>query len=172
MMASFEIIRTLFTAQVLDGFRLSNLELKASAYQFYNMLCHITSPLAPGEVVNLHNEFHRMTRLWHWLKKLKWSGYGHNEKVPMHAKSGQMAIFCPACPQHEVNLPPDWHERHDQWMYHCVFVTNGNFKADHVRPQKPVQDVWLNDGTGMAPNRERYQDFIKMATEKPTVHMT
>ena len=36
--ASFERIRTLFSIQLLDYFRLSNLEVKATAYQFYNLL--------------------------------------------------------------------------------------------------------------------------------------
>jgi len=46
--ASFESIKTLFTAQVLDYLRLCNLELKASVYQFYNLLKHITAPMAPN----------------------------------------------------------------------------------------------------------------------------
>ena len=36
--ASFKQIRTLFTAQLLDIFCLTNLELKSSAYQFYQLL--------------------------------------------------------------------------------------------------------------------------------------
>jgi hypothetical protein len=36
--ASFQRIRTLFTVELLDHFRLFNLELKASAYQFYQLL--------------------------------------------------------------------------------------------------------------------------------------
>lgn len=167
--ASFEIIRTLFTVQVLDGFRLSNLELHASAYNFYNMLRRITSPLAPSEVVDLHNEFRRMSRLWRWLKKLKWSGYGHNGEKPEEATHGEMAIFCPACPQVDINLPQDWQERRDQWMYRRVFVADGNFKADHVKSIAPSRDYWLIDGAGMAPKREDYINFLKTAAERPTV---
>jgi len=108
--ASFQIIRTLFTVQVLDRFRFSNLEMKASAYQFFNMLRRITSPLVLGNIVDLHNEFWQMTRLWRWLKKLKWAGYGHKVEDPADEEGGKMTIFCPACPQHNVNLPKDWHE--------------------------------------------------------------
>ena len=52
--ASFQKIRTLFTAQVLDLFHLCNLELKASAYQFYHLLQRFTCPSAPAEVDNLY----------------------------------------------------------------------------------------------------------------------
>ena len=55
--ASFQRIQTIFTAQLLDLFRLSNLELKASAYQFYHLLQRMTSPMAPAEVVNLYENF-------------------------------------------------------------------------------------------------------------------
>ena len=73
---SFNWIKTLFTAQLLDRFRLSNLELKVSAYQFYQLLCCLTQPTAPAEVADLYREFRRMSRIWCWMKRLKWAGYG------------------------------------------------------------------------------------------------
>jgi hypothetical protein len=107
---SFKNIRTLFSAQVLDYFRLCNLEMKASAYQFYHLLRRLTLPMAPAEVVDLYNEFRRMTRLWRWMKKLKWAGYGHNGKSPMDVGRGELANYCAACPQPGVNLPENWKE--------------------------------------------------------------
>ena len=79
--------------------------MKASAYQFYHLLRRLT---APAEVVDLYNEFRRMTRLWRWIKKLKWAGYGHNGKRPSHVEPGELANYCPACPQPGINLPEDW----------------------------------------------------------------
>jgi hypothetical protein len=76
---SFKRIKTLFTAQLLDFFHLSNLELKASAYQFYQLLRRLTRPTAPAEVGDLYREFHRMSRIWRWMKRLKWAGYGFPE---------------------------------------------------------------------------------------------
>lgn len=108
--ASFERIRTLFSGQMLDYFRLCNLELKASAYQFYQLLRRITMPMCPAEVVNLYNEFRRMSRLWRWMKKLKWSGFGHHKRDPNSVQDGELAIYCPACPQPGVNIPSDWKE--------------------------------------------------------------
>jgi len=106
--ASFQTIRTLFSAQVLDTFRLCNLELKASAYQFYQLLRRLTMPMAPAQVVDLYNEFQRMSRLWRWMKKLKWAGFGHNGKIAMNVDRGELANYCPACPQPSINLPDNW----------------------------------------------------------------
>ena len=105
---SFKRIKTLFTAQVLDMFRLCNLELKASAYQFYQLLRRHTLPMAPADVPNLYREFRRMSRLWCWMKKLKWAGYAGNSKPINEVKAGELSIFCPACPQQNVNIPDNW----------------------------------------------------------------
>jgi hypothetical protein len=106
--ASFQRIQTLFTAQLLDRYRLCNLELKASAYQFYHLLQRMTSPNAPAEVVNLYREFRRMSRIWRWMKRLKWAGYGNNKGKVTDVPAGQLSIFCPACPQPGINIPDNW----------------------------------------------------------------
>jgi hypothetical protein len=106
--ASFKRIRTLFTAQALDMFRLCNLELKASAYQFYQLLRRLTRPMAPGDVINLYREFRRMSRIWRWMKKLKWAGYAGSTKTVSEVDAGGLAIYCPACPQPGINIPNDW----------------------------------------------------------------
>ena len=105
---SFTKIRTLFTVQVLDHFRLCNLELKASAYQFYQLIWRVTLLMRPAEVVNIYHELRRMSRLWHWMKRLKWAGYGHNQKNPLNPELGSLANFCPACPQVGINIPDNW----------------------------------------------------------------
>lgn len=105
---SFIRIRTIFSAQLMDYFRLCNLELKASAYQFYQLIRRLTLPLGQSEMINLYHEFRRMSRLWRWMKKLKWAGYGHNQDDYLNPPPGSLSIFCPTCPQPSVNLPQDW----------------------------------------------------------------
>ncbi|KAF9548795.1 hypothetical protein CPC08DRAFT_593260, partial [Agrocybe pediades] len=168
MPSSFKRIRTLFSTDLLDNYRLCNLELKASAYHFYNFLRRITTPLAPSDVVNIYDEFRRMTRLWRWTKKLKWAGYGHNNKDPLQAGKGELANFCVACPQDGKNLPPDWKQWSEKWMFRQTLVADGNFKANHVRSSNPDTDVWLLDGGGMAPNRHDYTDYLLHAKNKNT----
>ncbi|KAF8805957.1 hypothetical protein BYT27DRAFT_7103387 [Phlegmacium glaucopus] len=106
--ASFVQIQTLFSAQVLDYFRLCNLELKASAYQFYQLIRRLTMPMAPSKVLNLYHEFRRMSRLWRWKKKIKWAGYGHTGQDPKNPPQAKNSNFCPACPQPGVNLAENW----------------------------------------------------------------
>jgi len=107
---SFKRIKTLFTAQLLDSFHLSNLELKASAYQFYQLLRRLTCPTAPAEVADLYREFRRKSRIWRWMKRLKWAGYGFPERKVTDVKMGELANFCPACQQPGINIPDNWRD--------------------------------------------------------------
>jgi hypothetical protein len=56
-----------------------------------------------------------------------------------------------------------------RFVYQRVFVADGNFKADHVRPTKTSKDVWLSEGGGMIPKRREYFAFLKSAMERFTV---
>ncbi|KAF8811081.1 hypothetical protein BYT27DRAFT_7221743 [Phlegmacium glaucopus] len=146
---------TLFTVQLLDIFRLCNLELKASAYQFYQLLRRLTTPTAPAGVVDLYRE-------------LKWAGYGTDSKPVDEVKAGELAIFCPACPQPGINIPAEWLEDPARHVLLCFFVADGNFKADHVQQKKAAGDVWLSEGSGMIPRSQEYLSFLKSALERLT----
>lgn len=108
---SFARYRTLFTSAVLDDFRLSNLECKASAFQYWQKLSRMTSAAtSSSEVDNFVRELRRLSRCWRWLKKLKWAGFGHKDCALMDSSPGELAIFCPACPQPGINLPRNWQD--------------------------------------------------------------
>lgn len=81
-----------------------------------------------------------MSHLWQWMKKLKWAGYGHKKKDALHPNAGELANFCPACPQPGANLENEWKANARNFIYRRSFVANGNFKADHVM-QKGT-DLW------------------------------
>jgi hypothetical protein len=166
---SFERIRTLFTASVLDQFRYCNLEMRSSAYQFFQMLRRITLPLTPSKVVNLYHELRRLSRLWRWIKKLKWAGYGLRPDQPINPQPGELASYCPACPQVRINLPENWIEDVNTWVYRRVSVVDGNFKAVHVRLKSAAEDVWLSDGLGMTSRRSECNAFLASAVERATV---
>ena len=182
---SFERIRTLFTAQLLDHSRLCNLELKSSAYHYYHLLQRITNPMEPAKVVNLYREFRRMSRIWRWMKRLKWAGYGNTDRPASEVTAGTLTVFCPACPQPGINIPENWKDDPARcvspsdvmkignlvyrWVYKHMFVADGNFKADHVRQKSAEGDIWLSEGAGMIPKREEYHSFLRTARERRTV---
>ncbi|KXN85432.1 hypothetical protein AN958_11168 [Leucoagaricus sp. SymC.cos] len=100
-----------------------------------------------------------MARLWRWLKKKKWAGHSDSNSQPDAASAGELAIFCPACPQPRINVPDDWEQDPNRWVYQRLFVADGNMKADHVR-QRHTNDFWLSEGSGMFAKWDEYEDFL------------
>lgn len=166
---SFVRVRTLFTSAVLDHFRYCNLELRSSAYQFFQLLRRFTLPLAPLKVSNLYHELRRLSRLWRWVKKLRWAGYGLKQGQPIEPQPGELGYHCVACPQYGINMPENWRDDPNAWVYRRVFTADGNFTADHVRQKTPADDIWLSDGLGMTTKNSDYQDFLASARERSTV---
>ncbi|KAG2158259.1 uncharacterized protein EDB93DRAFT_1100472 [Suillus bovinus] len=47
-----------------------------------------------------------------------------------------------------INISLSGNETLDDWKYTWSFVMDGNFKAEHLHPIKPFDEVWLADGLG------------------------
>ncbi|KAF9490610.1 hypothetical protein BDN71DRAFT_1592744 [Pleurotus eryngii] len=167
MPASFTIFKTMFTFDVLEDFRLANLECKTSAYQYYQLLSRKTEPLAPQVVVERYVELWRLSRCWRWPKKLKWGGQNKTRESDGNTigevRTAELTPFCPCCLQPGVNLPDNWKEDENKWVYHRTPMANGNFKADHIRQSTGDKDVWLSPGSSMLPHREEYAEFLQAA---------
>ncbi len=93
----------------------------------------------------------------------------HNGRDPMEVQPGELAVYCPTCPQPGINLPEKWQEETDKYLYQRIFVADGNFKADHVRQDRAAPDMWLSPGGGMDPNQGEYEEFLRDAIERRTV---
>ena len=102
---SFSSIKTVFTFNVLDDFRLTNLSCKSSCYQYYLKLRRLTSPAFPNSVPNRYHELLRVSRQWRNLELRKSFGFGHHDNPPQR---GEMGHGCASCPQPGINLPDDW----------------------------------------------------------------
>ncbi len=79
VVTSFQRIETVFTIDVLKDFRLSNLECKTSAYQYYQKLRRLTCPAFPKAVLNRYRELRRLSREYRNMKLWKMHGRAHDE---------------------------------------------------------------------------------------------
>ena len=82
----------------------------------------------PENVINLYREFRRMSRIWRWMKRLKWAGYGNNNMKASEVSPGELTVFCPACPQPGINIPDNWKEDKARQVFihvilHFTYVT-------------------------------------------------
>lgn len=62
----------------------------------------------------------RVSRAWRDLQNRKRAGFGHD--ALNDPGKGDLAIFCPACPQPGINLPKDWAEQYDKLVpFYALF---------------------------------------------------
>ncbi|KAG1721480.1 uncharacterized protein EDB91DRAFT_1256508 [Suillus paluster] len=131
---SFNKPKTVFTFNILDDFVLDNLECSTSAMNYYNKLRRMTSSAFPYLIPDRYQELMRVSRQWRKLKSMKWHGFGHIANQP---KLGDLALFCPACPQPGINISLAREESLDEWKYTRSFAMDGNFKVEHLHPINP-----------------------------------
>jgi hypothetical protein len=104
--ASFRSTWTVFTFAVLDEFLVSNLECKTPAMSFYAKLRRLTSKAFPNTILDRYQELLWVSCQWRHLKYLKWNGFAHENTIG--PGPGDLSTFCVACPQPDLNLPPNW----------------------------------------------------------------
>ncbi|PCH34515.1 hypothetical protein WOLCODRAFT_155163 [Wolfiporia cocos MD-104 SS10] len=104
--------QTAFTFRVLDDYLLTNKECKMSAMSYYSRLHRVTDNAFPQRVPDRYRELLRVSQQWRNLKYQKWHGFGHD--LGQKVGSGDLAIFCAACPQPGVNLQDEWEQDTDQ----------------------------------------------------------
>lgn len=131
--SSFKTPETVFTFDVLDHFYIDAMECKTSAGSFFTKLRRLTSnafpeqvPVSEIEIVcawsmltnmslnvqDRYRELMRVSRQWRDLQTRKRFGYGHDlDKTPGF---GDLALFCPTCPQPGINLPDGWENEPDE----------------------------------------------------------
>ncbi|KAF8449390.1 hypothetical protein L210DRAFT_3609680 [Boletus edulis BED1] len=165
--ATLDQPRTAFTFHVLDDFIRDNLECGTSGSNYVSKLRRITSNIFPHLVPNRYRELLRVSRIWRLLKLLKWKGFGHRNREP---KQGELALFCPSCPQPGINCNPT-DEEVSSWKYTRTLVMDGNFKAKHMHDKRPEDQIWLMDGLAYMVGRSEYQSYLK-ATHHPLERST
>jgi hypothetical protein len=104
----------------------------------------------------------RSSRQWRQLKLFKWNGFAHQSQEPT---SGELALFCPACPQPGVNVTLPDNDNASSWLYARSLVMDGNFKAEHLYPTNPNDEVWLMDGLSFMVESNRYKSHLGIAKD-------
>ncbi|KAG2029396.1 hypothetical protein BDR03DRAFT_880905, partial [Suillus americanus] len=165
--ASFTRPKTAFTFAVLDDFLLDNLECGTSVMNYYSKIRRLTSSIFPLMVLDRYRELMRAARQWRQCKLYKWHGFAHKDDQP---KDGDLALFCPACPQPGINLDLSTgtvtqSDDTPSWLMTRYLVMDGNFKAEHMHPVNPSDEVSLMDGLGFMVSDDRYKSHLAIARD-------
>ena len=116
--------QTVFTFRVLDDYLLLNLETKATPQRFLAKLQRTTTNHFPDALPDRYRELLRVIRQWRNLRQQQNAGLAYTGQSV--TKPGGLALFCPACPQPDINLPSDWHD--DPERYAPIFPSRHNLR--------------------------------------------
>ncbi|KAG1893225.1 uncharacterized protein F5891DRAFT_1196677 [Suillus fuscotomentosus] len=109
-----------------------------------------------------YRELMRVSRIWRDLMNRIWFGH-ETDRSPA---PGDLALYCPACPQPGINLPSSWKDSYDDWLVMQRYVVDGNFTAQHMKMKTPEDNVSLADGKGYMVTKEPYEAHITESIEK------
>ncbi|KAG1866103.1 hypothetical protein F4604DRAFT_1881801 [Suillus subluteus] len=162
--ASITRPQSAFTFNVLDNFLIDALECKTSAMSFYQKLRRFTNNAFPDKIPDRYRELMHVSRIWRDLVNRKMFGFEH--QTDRSPGPGDLALYCPACPQPGINLPPSWKDSYDDWLVMQRYVVDGNFTAQHMKMKTPGDDVSLADGMGYMVTEGPYQTHVTESAEE------
>ncbi|KAG1897763.1 uncharacterized protein F5891DRAFT_1129849 [Suillus fuscotomentosus] len=162
--ASITRPQSAFTFDVLDNFLIDALECKTSAMSFYQKLRCFTNNAFPHTIPDHYRELMRVSRIWRDLVNRIRFGFAHeSDRSP---GPGDLALYCPACPQPGINLPFSWKDTYDSWLVMQRYIVDGNFTAQHMKMKTPEDDVSLADGKGYMVTEGPYETHIIESVEE------
>lgn len=101
--------------------------------------------------------------------KLALFGFANHGRKP---EEGELAVFCAACPQAGINIPDDWLDDPEQWVYSITIVLDGNFVCIHrVLRSRDSDWVWLKgNGEGYLTAKDPYSRHVASTDEVKEVN--
>ncbi|KIY61963.1 hypothetical protein CYLTODRAFT_494956 [Cylindrobasidium torrendii FP15055 ss-10] len=156
--ATTQAPQTCATFAVLDMYRMLLVSSALSVHKFIQALSGITDPWGVDNVVDREKELARTTRQWAFLSRVLRAGsiFDANGWEP-----GLVVQQCWACPYPSVNIPDDWRERNNQWLYRPIMSIDANFKMKlRDRIHKNHIDPPLYNGLGIQPPIDMFEHWI------------
>ncbi|KAF7294627.1 CxC2 domain-containing protein [Mycena indigotica] len=157
---------TCTTFRTLKAFRLFNVVGNLNVTDFITALERMSSAMAVSGVEAVPQptrQFHRMSRQWAHLSRLKRSG---RTQVPVAIDAtplGACAVLCWACPQENKNLPPNWRAAplEMQFLYMMVLAMDANFRLKNRIRNNEIDDPPLGPGWAYWVEPNGYQEHVK-----------
>ncbi|KAG6836119.1 hypothetical protein H0H93_011191 [Arthromyces matolae] len=154
--------RSAITFNCLKHFQLLSFESKCSGYEYMSAINRGTDNTGVSKPRDRYDEFMRSIRQWRHLKMLKRSGRGHDPLGVPATKEGECAVICPACPQPDANLPPDWKSAppEKKFLYALFVAIDANFRLKRRCVSSEQHDPSLSEGWSFFVNEEPYKKHI------------
>ncbi|CCA75643.1 hypothetical protein PIIN_09634 [Serendipita indica DSM 11827] len=121
--ASIQNPKTAFTFDLLEHFRILNLESKGSANSYLSSLYRLTDLEGLSNIADRVREFRRISRQWSYLVAQRDSGSYETSQNTVYPLI--RCLECPACPQPGVNILENWAETMPNDRHHRTVQITG-----------------------------------------------
>ena len=102
--ATFKRTQTVFSITLLKQYHHLTLQSKITAHDFIISLRRLSSNGFASDSKDRYREFMTAHRQYSFLRTLRWN----HQPVKEQKRVGSLAVRCPACPQPEINMDPNW----------------------------------------------------------------
>ncbi|KAH9848497.1 hypothetical protein C2E23DRAFT_739298 [Lenzites betulinus] len=154
---------TAFTFRLLEHYHIQSLQGKISMYDYYTTLERQTDNTGSVKLQDRYKAFMRVVAQWRHLKMLKRAGRGHDPTGVDGTREGELAIRCPACPQPDINLPPNWEDASDdlKYLYILTVAMDACFRLKRRDVSNTDKDPILGSGWGYFVEDAAYHALLK-----------
>ncbi|KAI0711729.1 hypothetical protein C8Q76DRAFT_623155 [Earliella scabrosa] len=158
--ASWSTPRTFFTLGVMQEYHLLSLQGNMSAQDFYTSLARMTDNVAPHDLPDRYREFMASMREFTFLRACKRGGQTPRRNMPARS----LAVLCPACPQPNINMRPDWHLRSPEFRYldALFYAIDGNYHQHQRKKPLDPNDFALTAGAAYFANEADFRKYLQM----------
>ncbi|KAJ7652290.1 hypothetical protein B0H17DRAFT_1163665 [Mycena rosella] len=174
---------TAFTVNMLKQFQLHNLESKKAAYDYLGAIRRLSDNSFTADVPNPYAAFLCVVRVFNFLTLKKRTGQFHGiDSILSHRPSGNLLVWCPACPEPGFNSDPNCPKTPHDLRYDCILglgthlnqsqrTLDGNFQCNQFNKNTDPNDISLCAGKGYFPPDSEYKKYlagIPVSKEKST----
>ncbi|KAG1786541.1 uncharacterized protein HD556DRAFT_1434721 [Suillus plorans] len=147
---------------LLQQYQILSFKSKASAYEFYHTLVHLTDNTGLSKRKDHYESFMRMVHEWCHLKMVKCFSRGHDPNGVNATSPRECAVLCPACPQPGKNLPHGWEDvtKAKWWLYAIFVAIDANFRLKRHNVSSNKVDPSLAKGWAYFVEETEYKAFL------------
>ncbi|KAJ7243463.1 hypothetical protein C8J57DRAFT_1243408 [Mycena rebaudengoi] len=167
-------LETTFTVNMLKDFQLHNLESKKAAYNYLGAIRRLSDNSFTADIPNPYAAFLCVVRVFNFLTLKKRAGQMHGiDSILAHRPSGNLIVWCPACPEAGFNSNPNCPETPHELRHlnQSQRTLDGNFQCNQSNKNTDPNDVSLCAGKGYFPLDSEYREYlsrIPISKEKST----
>ncbi|KAG0695048.1 hypothetical protein DFH29DRAFT_985048 [Suillus ampliporus] len=151
------------TFRLLQHFQMLTFESKASTFEYWQTLAHLTDNTGIKPCKDRYESLLRMIKQWRNITLLKRFGRGHDPAGVDATEPGGCAVLCHACPHPGKNLPDDWRMAppDKQWLYAQYFAIDANFRLVRKNVSSDSIDPGLSKGWAYFVEETGFKLFLK-----------